>query len=185
MVEEKEDSMKKVAILVDDLYEEMELWYPKIRLREAGYESLAVGPAKGHIYTGKHGYPCRSDLAYEQALEMELEGVVIPGGFSPDRIRMAQGALTIVSALHRKKKLVAFICHGGWVAISAKVLKGKKATGTIAIKDDLENAGALWQDAPVVVDGNLVSSRTPADLPDFAKAMLEYLESHCSDPGRG
>ncbi|MES2121534.1 MAG: type 1 glutamine amidotransferase domain-containing protein [Chlamydiota bacterium] len=167
--------MKKVALLVDDLYEEMELWYTKLRLQEAGYESFTAGPVKGHVYIGKYGYPCRSDASYAQALGMDLEGVVVPGGFAPDKIRRAEEALQIVHGLHQKKKLVAFICHGGWVAISAKVLKGKKATGTVAIKDDLENAGAIWHDASVVIDGNLVSSRTPVDLPDFLKAILGFL----------
>ncbi len=168
--------MKKVVLLVDDLYEEMELWYPKLRLQEAGYEALAAGPVKGYVYSGKYGYPCRSDISYAEALGMELEGVVIPGGFAPDKIRRAEEALQIVRVVHQKKKLVAFICHGGWVAISAGVIKGKKTTGTVAIKDDLENAGAIWHDAPVVIDGNLVSSRTPVDLPDFLKAILSFLE---------
>ncbi|MBS0652755.1 MAG: type 1 glutamine amidotransferase [Verrucomicrobia bacterium] len=167
--------MKKIVIFVEEVYEDMELWYPKIRLEEAGFHISVAGPVAGQIYKGKHGYPCRADISFKEALERKWDGAIIPGGFAPDRIRRSLEVLKIVQTLHEAKKLVAFICHGGWVAISAKILKGKKATGTIAIKDDLENAGAVWADQPVVVDGHLVSSRTPADLPEFLKAILKVI----------
>lgn len=167
--------MKKIVIFVEEVYEDMELWYPKIRLEEAGFHISVAGPVAGQIYKGKHGYPCRADISFKEALEKKWDGAIIPGGFAPDRIRRSLEVLKIIQTLHEAKKLVAFICHGGWVAISAKILKGKKATGTIAIKDDLENSGAIWADQPVVVDGHLVSSRTPADLAEFLKAILKVI----------
>lgn len=167
--------MKKIVIFVEDVYEDIELWYPKIRLEEAGMQVAVAGSVAGQIYRGKHGYPCRADISFKEALERKWDGAIIPGGFAPDRVRRSVEVLTLVKTLHEAKKLVAFICHGGWVAISAKILKGKKATGTIAIKDDLENAGAVWVDESAVVDGNLVSSRTPADLAEFLKAILKVV----------
>lgn len=167
--------MKKIVIFVEDIYEDMELWYPKIRLEEAGFLISVAGPVAGQIYKGKHGYPCRADIAFKEAAEKKWDGAVVPGGFAPDRLRRSCEIIKILQTLDQEKKLIAFICHGGWVAISAKILKGKKATGTVAIKDDLENAGAIWQDQPVVIDGHLVSSRTPVDLPDFLKGILSIL----------
>jgi protease I len=167
--------MKKIVIFVEDIYEDIELWYPKIRLEEAGMQVAIAGPVAGQTYKGKHGYPCRADISFKEALERKWDGAIIPGGFAPDRIRRSLEVLKIIQALHESKKLVAFICHGGWVAISAKILKGKRATGTIAIKDDLENAGAIWANEPAVVDGHLVSSRTPVDLAEFLKAILKVV----------
>jgi len=167
--------VKRIVIFVDEIYEDMELWYPKIRLEEAGFHVAVAGPAAGQIYKGKHGYPCRADISFKEALEKKWDGAIVPGGFAPDRIRRSTEVLKLLQTLHEAKKLVAFICHGGWVAISAKILKGKQATGTVAIKDDLENAGAIWADQPVVVDGHLVSSRTPLDLPEFLKAILKVV----------
>jgi protease I len=168
--------MKKIVVFVEEHYEDLELWYPKIRLEEAGFHVAVAGPVAGHIYKGKHGYPCKSDLSFKEAAAQEFDAVVIPGGFAPDRLRRSPDVLHITKEAFAKGKPVAFICHGGWVPISAKILKGKKVTGTIAIKDDLENAGAIWQDLPVVIDGNLISSRTPLDLPVFAKAIIDQLE---------
>ncbi|GAB5411738.1 MAG: type 1 glutamine amidotransferase domain-containing protein [Chlamydiales bacterium] len=160
----------KAVILVHDLYQELELHYPYLRLLEAGWEVIIAGEKEGTIYKGKYGYPCKVDVNYENA--PDCDAVIIPGGFAPDRIRQFPAALSFVAKMHEKQKTIAFICHGGWVAISAKILSGKKATGYIAIKDDLENAGATFLDQEVVVDGNLISSRTPADLPAFMKAIL-------------
>ncbi len=167
--------MKTIILFVEDKYEDLELWYPKIRLEEAGHRVFVAGPVAGHIYTGKHGYPCKADLSFKDAAAKSFDAVVIPGGFAPDRLRRSPEVLHVVKDTFSKGKPVAFICHGGWVPISAKILKGKKVTGTIAIKDDLENAGAIWQDMPVVVDGNLISSRTPLDLAVFAKAIVDQL----------
>lgn len=167
--------MKKIVIFIEALYEDMELWYPKIRLEEAGHQVYIAGPVANETYLGKHGYPCRADLSFKEASERQWNGLIIPGGFAPDRLRRSLEVLKLVQIIDREKKLIAFICHGGWVTISAKILKGKKATGTVAIKDDLENAGAIWHDQPVVIDGHLISSRTPADLPEFLKAILHVI----------
>ncbi len=167
--------MKKILVLVEEIYEDLELWYPKIRLEEAGHQAIVVGPQAGQTYKGKHGYPCKSELSFKDALSVSCAGIVIPGGYAPDRMRRSPEAIQLVKKAYDEGKIIAFICHAGWVPISAKILKGKKVTSYIAIKDDLENAGATWQDKDVVVDGNLISSRSPADLPAFSKAILKQL----------
>jgi protease I len=172
---EKSEDVMKIVTFVDEIYEDLELWYPKIRLEEAGCQVVVAGPAEGATYRGKHGYPCKADISFKEARNMSFKGAVIPGGFAPDRLRRSSDVLHLVKTLFESRHMIAFICHGGWVPISAKILNGRQATGTIAIKDDLENAGAIWRDEAVVVDGNLISSRTPVDLPDFAKAMLTFL----------
>lgn len=169
------DAMQKVLILVDDIYEDLEFWYPRIRLEEAGFRIIVAGPSAGHPYKGKHGYPCKSDIAFQDIKPSEFIGVIIPGGYAPDRMRRHKAVLDAVHAFDAAKKLVAFICHGGWVPCSAKIMKGRKVTSFSAIKDDIENAGAEWVDEPVVVDRNMISSRTPADLPVFLKAIVHYL----------
>jgi protease I len=126
-------------------------------------------------YRGKHGYPAQADLRLEEARCADFDGLLIPGGFMPDKLRRDGKVLSITREFHEQGKLVAFICHGGWIPISAKILKGRRATGSLGIKDDLENAGAIWVDEAVVRDGNLISSRTPPDLPAFAKAMVDFL----------
>ncbi len=168
--------MKTILFLVHEVYEDLELWYPKIRLEEAGYKTIVAGAEANAIYSGKHGYPCKAEISFDQIQEERIDGIVIPGGFAPDKLRRVPKVLEVIKQAHEKKKLIAFICHAGWVPISAKILKGKNVTGTSAIKDDLENAGAIWHDKPSVTDGNLVSSRTPLDLPAFCKAMLENLQ---------
>ncbi len=167
--------MRSVLVFVEEIYEDLELWYPKIRMDEAGFKTLVAGPEAGKVYHGKHGYPCKADIAFDQVQPASFVGVIIPGGYAPDRIRRHAKALEIVKQMNGAKKLIAFICHGGWVPISAKILKGKQVTGFSAIKDDLENAGARYEDQPAVIDGNLVSSRMPSDLPYFCKAILEIL----------
>ena len=161
---------------VDDIYEDLELWYPKLRLEEAGY-AVRLAAREGKTYSGKHGYPAAADLLLDDARSADFGGLLIPGGFMPDKLRRDAKVLSLTREFFEQGKLVAFICHGGWIPISAKILKGRRATGSRGIKDDLENAGAIWVDEPVVVDGNLVSSRTPLDLPPFAKAMLQFLEN--------
>lgn len=167
--------MKKILIFAENHYEDLELWYPKIRLLEGGHHVTVAGEHEGKICNGKHGYPCTVDLSFSEAKAEDFDGVIIPGGMAPDRLRRVNDVLAFTAEMHHEKKLVAFICHGGWVPISAKILKGRKATSTIAIKDDMENAGAIWSDEAVVIDGNLISSRTPEDLPKFMKAMLKLL----------
>jgi protease I len=165
-----------VLAFVGDIYEDLELWYPKLRLEEAGYATrLAAHELKTHA--GKHGYPAVADLLLDDARSADFAGLLIPGGFMPDKLRRDARVLSLTREFFEQGKLVAFICHGGWIPISAKILKGRKVTGSRGIKDDLENAGAIWVDEPVVVDGNLVSSRTPLDLPHFAKAMVQFLEN--------
>src|SRR6185369_546809 len=164
---------KTLLTFVDDIYEDLELWYPKLRVEEAGYAMRVAGPEL-RTYTGKHGYPAASDILIKDAHSRDFCGLLIPGGFMPDKLRRDAKVLSLTREFFEQGKLVAFICHGGWIPISAKILKGKRATGSLGIKDDLENAGAIWVDAPVVVDGNLVSSRTPLDLAPFGKAMVDF-----------
>jgi protease I len=165
---------KMLLTFVDDAYEDLELWYPKLRLEEAGFAMRLAGPEL-KTFTGKHGYPAAADSLIRDANSRDFVGLLIPGGFMPDKLRRDAKVLSLTRDFFEQKKLVAFICHGGWIAISARILKGKRATGSLGIKDDLENAGALWVDEPVVVDGNLISSRTPRDLAPFAKAMVDFL----------
>lgn len=167
---------KRVAILVADHYNDLEFWYPKIRIQEAGGEALVVGPQKGGVCASKYGMPATPDAGFDQLGADDVNAVVVPGGYAPDIIRRYKGALDLVRGVFEQGKPVAFICHAGWVLISAGVLKGRRCTSFSAIKDDMVNAGALWEDAPVVVDGNLISSRTPDDLPHFCKALLEQLK---------
>lgn len=161
---------------VDDVYEDLELWYPLLRLEEVGYGLRLVG-CELKTYRGKHGYPATADLLLEQAGSLPYSGLIIPGGFMPDKLRRLPKVLNLTREFFKQGKLVAFICHGGWIPISAKILQGKRATGSLGIKDDLENAGAIWVDAPVVVDGNLISSRTPKDLPAFGQAIVNFLNA--------
>ncbi len=167
--------MQKIIVFVHDLYEDLELWYPVIRLREAGFHVDIAGPEEGKIYAGKHGYPCKSEKAIKSIHACDYQGLIIPGGYAPDKLRRDTITLEFVRAIDKNKKTVAFICHGGWVPISAKILNGKKVTGAVAIKDDLENAGAHFLDEEVVVDGHIISSRSPNDLPAFCKAILKSL----------
>lgn len=167
--------MKTIGVFVDDVYEDLELWYPRIRLEEQGWKVIVAGPEAGRVYVGKHGYPCRADAAYSALHASELDALLVPGGFAPDRIRRDRVALQLVRDMHGAGKLIAFICHAGWVLISAGILRGRRATSTVGIRDDMTNAGAIWVDEPLVVDGNLVSSRTPADLPVFGKGMVDWL----------
>jgi protease I len=167
---------KKVALLVDNVYQEMELWYPFYRLREAGAEVVTVGAVAGQTYASKFGYPCTAEKSYDQVSADDFSGVIVPGGFAPDHMRRHSACKQLVADFNRQGKLVAAICHAGWVLCSAHgMLRGRKATSFFAIKDDMVNAGADWVDEEVVVDANLVTSRKPDDLPAFMKACLEVL----------
>ncbi len=165
---------KTVLAFLDDLYEDLELWYPKLRLAEAGWTVLTAA-SELRTYRGKHGYPAAADAILANAHAADYGGLLVPGGFMPDKLRRDPQVLALTLEFSDRGKLVAFICHGGWIPISAGILVGKRATGSLGIKDDLENAGALWVNAPVVIDGNLISSRTPVDLPQFARAMVDFL----------
>ena len=166
---------KKIVILVDNLYQEMEVWYPYYRFKEAGASVVYAGASAGTTYTSKLGYPAKAELSYDQLNPADFDGVIAPGGFAPDYIRRHPKAMQFVKACDERKKLVAAICHGPWVLCSAGVLKGRKATSFFAIKDDVVNAGANWEDAEVVVDGNLVTSRKPEDLPAFCRESIGVL----------
>lgn len=167
---------KKVAILVDQMYQEMEVWVPLYRLQEAGYETVTVGAEAGKTYPSKLGYPCVAQRSYDEVSADDFAGIVVPGGFAPDHIRRHPKANRLVADINAQGKLVAAICHGPWVLCSAYgMLKGRKMTSFFAIKDDVVNAGAEWVDEAVVVDGNLVTSRKPEDLPAFCVACVEVL----------
>lgn len=167
-------SGKRVALLVDDLYNVHEFWYPYFRLREAQAEVSVVSRLEHHKC--KLGYETpKRDLAPTEAKAGDFDAVVIPGGFAPDRMRREKELLRFVRELNDAGKVVAFICHAGWVPISAGILEGRTATSVSAIADDMKNAGAEWVDREVVVDGNLISSRTPTDLPAFCRAIIEAL----------
>src|SRR5439155_20718867 len=168
-------SGKKIAILVDNLYQEMEVWYPLYRLREAGAQVITVGAKAGETYTSKFGYPVVSERAYEQVSAADFDGVIVPGGYAPDHIRRHAKANQLVRDLDAQGKLVAAICHGGWVLCSAGILKGRKTTCFFAIKDDVIHAGAEYVDAEVAVDRNLVTSRKPDDLPAFCRAAIAVI----------
>jgi len=165
----------RILTFVDDVYEDLELWYPKLRLQEAGGEVVVAGPQAGQKYSGKHGYPCRSDVAIADVKADDFVGVVVPGGFMPDKLRRDPRVLELVRHFAQRGQLVAAICHGGWIPISAGIYRGVRVTGSPGIKDDLVNAGAVWEDASVVVDRHFVSSRKPDDLPDFCRAILQVL----------
>lgn len=166
---------KKLLIFIGDDYEDLELWYPRLRMIEAGAEVTLAGLKAGQTYHGKHGYPGRSDAAVAELDAKDFDGVVLPGGWMPDKLRRDSHVQRLVRDTAAAGKLVAAICHGGWIAISAGVYKGVKVTGSPGIKDDLVNAGAHWEDAALVVDRNFVSSRKPDDLPDFCRGMLKVL----------
>ena len=166
---------QRIAILVDQLYQEMEVWYPYFRFKEAGAEVVTVGAQAGATYGSKLGYPVKCDKSYDEVSAGDFDGVVVPGGYAPDLIRRHPKANQLVRDMDARGKLVASICHGGWVLCSAGMLKGRRATCFFAIKDDMVNAGALFEDAEVVVDGNLVTSRKPEDLPAFCRASIEVL----------
>jgi protease I len=166
--------MKKIAILVDNIYQDLEVWYPYLRLKEAGFEVYTIGSEK-EIYKSKHGYEIEADLAVEEALKQDFDAVIIPGGYAPDILRRHSKIIDFVKKINEKNGLIAAICHGLWVAISADILKGKQSTCFFAIKDDVVNAGADYKDEEVVVDKNLITSRKPEDLPAFLKAIIKNL----------
>jgi protease I len=171
---------KRLLIFAAPLYEDLELWYPKIRLEEEGAATVVAGMGE-RTYQGKRGYPVTVDRNIDQIETADFDALLIPGGFAPDQLRRSEKVLRITREIYQAGKPVAFICHAGWVPISAKILKGKHATSVRAIKDDMENAGVIWEDSPVVVDGNLISSRTPADLPQFCKALIAALRQGPQD----
>ena len=166
---------KKIAIFVDQQYQEMEVWYPYYRLIEEGAEVHLIAAEAGKTYPSKVGYPCTSDKSYEAVSPNDYDGLIAPGGFAPDFIRRHPQSSHFMQQINSQGKLVAAICHGLWCCCSADVLRGKHVTSFFAIKDDVVNAGGLWEDSEVVIDKNLVSSRKPSDLPAFMRACIAVL----------
>lgn len=166
---------RKIAILVENLYQEVELWYPYYRLLEAGAEVTLVGPKAGESYASKHGYPARSQAAASEVRAADFDAVVIPGGYAPDHMRRHRAMVDLVRDAHAQGKVVAAICHAGWMLVSAGLARGRRLTGFFSIKDDLVAAGAEYVDEPVVRDGNLITSRQPDDLPHFTREIIGAL----------
>jgi protease I len=169
-------SGRKVAILVENLYEDLEFWYPYYRLKEAGAEVTIVGSGSDELYKGKHGLEARPQTTADKVSAKDFDGLVIPGGYSPDYMRRNQAMVGLVKAMNDEGKPIAAICHAGWMLISAGVAKGRTMTCFSSIKEDVINAGAKYVDKSVVIDRNLITSRFPADLPDFCRELIAALE---------
>jgi protease I len=166
---------KRVAVLAETMYQELELWYPLLRLREAGAETFVVGSGSAERYESKMGYPVSVDMAASQVSAEDVDAVIIPGGYAPDFMRRYPAMVGLVRDAFAQGKVVAAICHAGWMLASADIARGKTVTSVSAIKDDLINAGATWVDQEVVRDGNLITSRVPSDLPVFCRTIIEAL----------
>lgn len=168
--------MKKIAILIEKDYEDLEYWYPKLRMQEAGYDVATVHAGGTGTFKSKHGYEANADLAADKAKPEDFAAVIIPGGWAPDRMRTHESMVNFVRAMNKNGRVIAAVCHGGSMLVSAQVAEGKTCTSYKSIKDDLVAAGAEWVDREVVVSGNLITSRVPSDLPAFTKAILENIK---------
>ncbi len=166
---------KKIALLLDEQYQEFEVWYPYFRLREEGAEVIRVAHDAKRVYPSKLGYPCPADLAADQAKAEDFHALIAPGGWCPDFMRRHESMIRFTQECARTNMVLAAICHGGWMLCCTDALRGRKATSFIAIKHDLINAGATWLDEECVVDGRLITSRKPEDLPAFCKAIIGAL----------
>jgi len=166
----------RIAILAESDYEDLELWYPLLRLKEAGHDVTIIGTGSNEEYFSKHGYEVKVDVPITAARPENFDGVIIPGGWAPDKLRRYPQINGFVRKMFENGKIVGSICHGGSVLVSAGILKGMKVTSVVAIKDDLINAGARYKDEAVVVDRNLITSRKPSDLPAFMREILKALE---------
>ena len=165
----------RLVCLVHENFDDLELWYPVIRLREAGAQVDLAGEEAGREYTGKHGVPAVTEVSFRDLDPSLYDGVLTPGGWAPDKLRRYSEVKDFVRAMDSGKKLIGMICHAGWVQISAGILKGRQVTSTTAIRDDLENAGARWVDQEVVRDGHIISSRSPKDLPFYLREIIDFL----------
>jgi protease I len=168
-------SGKKAAILAEDMYNDFELWIPYYRLKEEGVEVSVIGSGTSSTYHSKYGIPVQVDKTASEVTAADFDAVIIPGGYAPDKMRLHPEMVSLVRDAFNQGKVVASICHAGWMLVSAGVLKGKKATSYVAIKDDMRNAGALWEDAELVRDGNLITSRKPDDLPAFCRTIIQAM----------
>ncbi|MHC4150010.1 MAG: type 1 glutamine amidotransferase domain-containing protein [Planctomycetota bacterium] len=166
---------KRAALMVDEMYQVLEVWYPYYRLREGGLRVDLVASEAGREYHSKEGYPCDSDVAAKDAEAADYDCMIVPGGYAPDYMRRSAEVIKFADDMVNGGKVIAAICHGGWLLCSTGVYKGRKATCYMAIKDDIINAGAEYVDAECVVDGNLITSRKPDDLPAFCSAILKAL----------
>jgi deglycase len=166
---------KTIVILVSGDYEDLEVWYPKLRLEEAGHAVKLAGLGERE-YRGKHGYPCVADGTIADFPASAIDMLIAPGGWAPDKIRRDRAVLERVREVFAQGKPIGTICHGPWILISAGIVRGRRLTSTVGIRDDVVNAGAEWVDEPVVVDGNLISSRVPKDLPAFGAALVGALK---------
>ncbi len=162
-------------ILAENIYEDLELWYPKLRLIEEGAKVVVAGTGE-KFYKGKNGYPLEVDGSIKDYKAKDFDAVIVPGGFAPDKLRKYKEVTDFVADIQKQNKVVASICHGAWVLVSAKILKGKKVTCFSAIKDDVINAGAQYLDKEVVVDGKMITSRKPEDLPAFCREIIKALQ---------
>ena len=174
---------KRVAILVEDLYQDQEVWYPYYRLKEAGVDVVLVGTGKKE-YKGKYGYPLTAERTAGQVSAQDIDGVIVPGGYAPDLLRRYPAVIQLVQEANLQGKIIGAICHAGWVLCSADVLRGKTVTCFSAIRDDVVNAGATFVDREVVRDGNLITSRKPDDLPAFMRTIIDALQEQPSPPTR-
>jgi len=166
---------KKIAFLIGPEFEDLEFWVPLMRLKEEGAAVTVVGLEGRTTYHGKGGLTAVSDFSAEEVLDESFDALVIPGGWAPDKLRRSEAVKELVRRMVKGGKIVAMICHAGWVGISAGIVKGHAATGSIAIKDDILNAGGTWRDEPAFRDGNLVWGRVVADIPDFCRELVKAL----------
>ncbi|MFB4163365.1 type 1 glutamine amidotransferase domain-containing protein [Alteribacillus sp. JSM 102045] len=163
----------RIIALVDDDFEDLEVWVPVMRLREEGAEVVLTGKEKGKTYYGKHGVPAEAEAGFSDINAEEYDGVLVPGGWAPDKLRRYEEVINMVKHMDDNKKVIGQICHAGWVLISADILQGKRVTSTPGIKDDMKNAGSHWVDEAVVVDGHIISSRRPPDIPDYGRELVK------------
>ncbi len=166
---------KKIALMLDREYQELEVWYPYYRLSEEGAEVTRVAPQGGEVYPSKLGYPCPSDAAARDVRGADFDAVVVPGGWCPDYMRRDESMIAFIRQCAEGGIVLAAICHGGWMLCCTDALKGRRATSFVAIRHDMINAGAEWIDAECVVDGNVITSRKPDDLPAFCSAIIHAL----------
>ncbi|NLI74401.1 MAG: type 1 glutamine amidotransferase [Euryarchaeota archaeon] len=166
----------KIAVFTEDLFEDVEFWYPYYRLKEAGHQPMIIGSGKKEKHTGKHQTTIKVDLAVKDAVADTFDGVIIPGGYAPDKMRLHPEFSQLVKNINQEEKMVASLCHGPWIMASANIIDGKKITCWPSLKDDMINAGAKYIDQEVVVDRNLITSRCPDDLPAFMREVIKYLD---------